>query len=128
VLEARVSSTLFPCKNWVVFKSNSPYKLDVSRWRYATFAPRSPVHWGEKRFCLSKENHLCLKLQHLAHCFPVRTEFVFKGLPPANQNVFKWSFFQTGLFIYGEEHVSLERETFVLGAKGSSTMFTSDMI
>jgi hypothetical protein len=32
----------------------------------------------KKHIDLSKENHLCLKLQHLANWFPVRTELVFE--------------------------------------------------
>jgi hypothetical protein len=35
---------------------------------------------------LSKENHLFYKQQHLAHGFPVRIEFVLKGIIPGKQN------------------------------------------
>jgi hypothetical protein len=31
----------------------------------------------KKHLYLSEENHLFKKLQHQAHCFPVRTELVF---------------------------------------------------
>jgi hypothetical protein len=32
----------------------------------------------KKHMCLSKENNLCYKLQHLAHCFSVIIELVFE--------------------------------------------------
>jgi hypothetical protein len=31
-----------------------------------------------KHMYLSKENHLCYKQEHLAHCSPVRIELVFE--------------------------------------------------
>jgi hypothetical protein len=34
----------------------------------------------KKHMYLSKENHLCKKLQHVAHCFTVKIELALKGI------------------------------------------------
>jgi hypothetical protein len=76
---------------------------------------------------LSKENHLCLKLQHLAHCFSVRIELVCARNTSCNLGFSsgdRLSLFQIGQFSWVDEtHVSLERNPFVIEAVATSTLF-----
>jgi hypothetical protein len=43
----------------------------------------------KKHMHLSKENHVCYTVEHIAHCVPVRIELVLKGILPAQQG-FQW--------------------------------------
>jgi hypothetical protein len=44
----------------------------------------------KKHMYLSKENHLCLKVQQQAHRFPVRTELVFERSTSCNSEFSRW--------------------------------------
>jgi hypothetical protein len=81
----------------------------------------------KKHMYLSKENHLCKKLLHLAHCFPVTIEFILNGILPTNLRFYGagWlNLLQICLFSnIDETHVSLKGKPSVLEVAASNTLF-----
>jgi hypothetical protein len=70
--------------------------------RKGSFDSKEPylAKWKKHRY-FSKENHPCLKHEHLAHCFPVRIALVWKRILPATtvfQGGNSLSMLQIGLF------------------------------
>ena len=69
-------------------------------------------------------------MQHLAHCFPVRIEFVFERNTSCESEFSRWRkalFFPKGIFDQIEETcVSLKRKPCVLQPGASTTLFSCE--
>jgi hypothetical protein len=79
MLEAAASSTLFLCESWVSFWKECFLEDRVFRVEKFSFCSKYAYSAElKKSLYLSKESHLCYKLQRLAHCFHVRIELVFE--------------------------------------------------
>jgi hypothetical protein len=63
----------------IFFQGYNSGKSEFSRRRKAQFDVNRLIQLDGKLLYLSKENHLCSKLQHLGHGFPVRSELVFES-------------------------------------------------
>jgi hypothetical protein len=83
--------------------------------------------WVEKTHVSIKENHLCQKQEHLAHCFTMITELVFEWNNYCNLGVSRWQWLYLlliGFFTWAEEtHVSLQRKLSMVEAAASGILF-----
>jgi hypothetical protein len=115
MFEAAPSTTLFPSENWFRFWKEYflqlwCFKVDIGSVCYKlAYSAKLKKHKN-----LSKENHVCQKQEHLAHCFPVSIEVVFERNTLANHS-FQFRLWLMllwiGLFSWVEEtHVPLQRK------------------
>ena len=112
VLHAGACRILIPCEYGVRFSIQC--FLLPNYFEMEIVAPCSKYRFSaelKKPMYLSKENHLCQKLQHLAYCSPGRIAWVFERNPACTevfQGGLRCSFLQRELFSWVEEtHVSL---------------------
>jgi hypothetical protein len=77
----------------------------------------------KKHMYVSKENHLCYKQEHQAHCFTFRIELVFQEMHPTTwlfQSGDRLFLLQFGLYSFTEEtQVSRPRTPSVLEASNT---------
>jgi hypothetical protein len=94
MIEGEAFSILLPVRIDLHFERNIPVnnfqggqRLIFSKYAYTVKM--------KKHMYLLKENHLYYKQDHLAHCFPERTEIDFERNTACNLGVSRW---RLGLF------------------------------
>jgi hypothetical protein len=79
VVKAGSSRTVFSCENSGSFGKEYCLKITVLKVEIGSVCSKEECSAELKKHMYpSKENHLCWKLQHVAHCFSVRTALLFE--------------------------------------------------
>jgi hypothetical protein len=71
----------FPVIIELAYERNMAFNSYFSRWRKARFAPNKLhqlIYLLKKHMSNCKENCVCYQQEQLAHCLPVRIEWVFE--------------------------------------------------